>query len=354
MPVTPPPGLSIYKKSKAQKGFTLFCPIRHERAYLVDMNGKVAKRWNIGQGGINHAMLLPNGNLFVCQWADGGAPLKAGKAGLLREYDWKGRVVWEHVDVNQHHDARRLPNGNTIYLAWEAMTKKDAKRVKGGRPGSECEDGHIYADVIREVNPAGEVVWEWRTSELKIEDYPIVEMYSREEFAHANTIFPMKNGDILVSFRILNTIMVIDKKTRKVKWEMRDDGWGGQHDCKVLPNRNILLFANGFYSPGHHSYSRVLEFNPRTRKVKWEYKAPRALDFWSSHISGAQRLENGNTFICEGAYGRLFEVTPEGETVWEYSNPYHTDNPEVGKMNWTFRAYRYTASSPEIQRRLSQ
>ncbi len=43
---------------------------------------------------------------------------------------------------------------------------------------------------------------------------------------------------------------------------------------------------------------------------------------------GAQRLANGNTFICESAFGRLFEVTPEGETVWEYIIPFFNEYPE--------------------------
>jgi hypothetical protein len=32
--------------------------------------------------------------------------------GLLREYDWDGDVLWEDRHVGQHHDFRRLPNGN--------------------------------------------------------------------------------------------------------------------------------------------------------------------------------------------------------------------------------------------------
>ena len=38
-------------------------------------------------------------------------------------------------------------------------------------------------------------------------------------------------------------------------------------------------------------------------------------------ISGTQRLPNGDTLICAGVSGTIFEVTPEKETVWEYVNP---------------------------------
>lgn len=354
MPIKPPSGVSIHNKSKAQKGFTLLAPIRKPTAYLIDMQGNPVHRWKLGRGGINHAMLLDNGNLFIAQHGDGGPPLMAGKGGLLREYDWDGKVVWEHYDEMQHHDARRLKNGNAIYIAWEPLPKKLHRRVKGGLPGSEAPDGHIYGDVIREVNPSGDVVWEWRSSELKIEDYPIVSLWNREEFAHANTVAPMPNGDLLVSFRVINTIMVIDKKTRKVKWEMRDERFGGQHDCHMLPNRKILVFANGQLTGWEHPHSRIVEIDPKTKKWGWQYRAERGLDFFSPHISGAQRLPNGNTLICEGGHGRLFEVTREGKIVWQFVNPHHSPHPVLGEHNWVFRAYRYTAGSKQIRRRAKQ
>ena len=61
--------------------------------------------------------------------------------------------------------------------------------------------------------------------------------------------------------------------------------------------------------------SRVLEINPVTLELVWSYADP---GLYSSNISGAQRLPNGNTLITEGARGRLLEVTKEGRMVWEY------------------------------------
>jgi hypothetical protein len=55
----------------------------------------------------------------------------------------------------------------------------------------------------------------------------------------------------------------------------------------------------------------------------WSYTATKPTDFFSELISGAQRLENGNTLICSGVEGRIFEVTPKGEVVWDYRNPPH-------------------------------
>src|SRR5438132_6624355 len=53
----------------------------------------------------------------------------------------------------------------------------------------------------------------------------------------------------------------------------------------------------------------------------WSYTAAKKTEFYSTYISGAQRLANGNTLICSGANGTVFEVTPQKEIVWKYVNP---------------------------------
>ena len=70
-------------------------------------------------------------------------------------------------------------------------------------------------------------------------------------------------------------------------------------------------------------------------------------DFFNPRIGSAQRLPNGNTLIDEGWFGRFFEVTPEGDTVWEYVNPYFQAQGGA-QANAVFRAYRYSAE--EIDR----
>ena len=69
-------------------------------------------------------------------------------------------------------------------------------------------------------------------------------------------------------------------------------------------------------------------------------------EFFSAFISGAQRLPNGNTLVCEGMTGRLFEVTREGEMAWEYVNPFYGPDERFGHANRVFRAYRYDADFP--------
>jgi hypothetical protein len=107
---------------------------------------------------------------------------------------------------------------------------------------------------------------------------------------------------------------------------------------------HVLVFNNGNGRPdGSYSsvdelalpvdtdgrYARDPNGRPEPAKLIWSYTAPKKGDFYSFFISGAQRLANGNTLICSGASGTVFEVTPDNETVWKYVNPVKGTNPFV-------------------------
>jgi hypothetical protein len=239
-----------------------------------------------------------------------------------------------------------------MFIAWEPVPSDIERRIPGGIPDTLHLDGCMYGDCIYEVTPAGTIAWEWHAAQdMEVGNYPILAGQRRDEFAHANAVAPLPDGNIMVSFRRLSTIIVIDRATKKVKWEQRDESWGMQHDCEPLPNGNITLFANGATIPGN-PYSRVIEFDPRTRRNVWEYRGHPGYMFFSQHISGAQRLASGNTLICEGQWGRLFEVTPDGDIVWEYLNPFMGPDSHGDPSNEVFRAYRYADNSPQIRNRV--
>jgi len=178
--------------------------------------------------------------------------------------------------------------------------------------------------------------------------------------------------NIIYDGRQTNTTGIIDHKTGEIVWhmgpdfetteELHDIGCTvGLHHAHVIPKGlpgegNILIFDNGgfagFGAPNPTSpfgmnnarrdYSRVIEIDPVKMKIVWEYDANKAgsrdlSKFYSDYVSSAQRLPNGNTLITEGAFGRLFEITPEYETVWEYINPYYQ---EKENYNMVYRAYR--------------
>ena len=141
---------------------------------------------------------------------------------------------------------------------------------------------------------------------------------------------------------------------------------------------NILLFNNG-RGRADGNYSSIVEIatpltSQGTYRIEagqpfgpaaptWEYTAPEKKDFYSNFISGAQRLPNGNTLICEGASGTFFEVTPDNEIVWRYINPAVPPQPERATKgtdresrrqrrkftNIVYRIYRYANDYPAFQ-----
>ena len=346
-------GVRVHDAEKSAEGFTLFSPLWGQETYLIDMAGEVVHQWELPSHPGGYARLIHNGNLFYAAKSEGGPPFDGGaKGGLIREVDWNNNVVMEYRDPWQHHDVRKLENGNILYAGWEFMPERDAAKVKGGAPGTELPEG-IVSDFVKEVTPDGQTVWEWHAnSDMDVEKYELHPLCSRRVFAWCNATFPLANGDVLISLRQINLLAIIDRESRRFKWERRDDSWGHQHDCQMLENGNIMLFANGMNTLNPHPCSYITEFDPETYETVWEYRDNPSTYFYSHHVSGAERLESGNTLICEGSFGRIFEVTAEGEIVWEFINPYFGKTFFNEQANWVFRAFRYAPDSPEIRNRI--
>jgi outer membrane protein assembly factor BamB len=112
----------------------------------------------------------------------------------------------------------------------------------------------------------------------------------------------------------------------------------------------VLIFDNGTHR-AQLPYSRVIEIDLATGEVVWSYEETPPIAFFSPIISNAQRLWNGNTLINEGASGRLFEVSAQGELVWEYINPYFSGPTARDQQNAVFRAYRYPCGTTSREQR---
>ena len=143
---------------------------------------------------------------------------------------------------------------------------------------------------------------------------------------------------------------------------------GFQHDVRWVPEDmpgggHLTLFNNNIEDPDG-DYSAVFELVPPTvgagryvvpdagpfgpEEPTWSYVAPTRTAFFSTFISGAHRLANGHTFITSGAQGRFFEVTPEGEIVWEYWTPYGGTLPGNQATNANpYSVFRATKIAPD-------
>ncbi|WP_263263310.1 aryl-sulfate sulfotransferase [Pseudomonas sp. RIT-PI-S] len=386
-----PTGVTRFDASKAYDQFVIFSGA-DKATHLIDIHGQEVHRW--AQAGFPSAVINPalvggqRGHVLL-QTAD-KAPGKLGSAGnglgnqRVGELDWNGRVVWQWGDqapggaAQQHHDLRRLPNGNTLVLANKVHPL----------PGFKVPD--VIDDLIYEVTPAGEVVWQWQASDHLGEfgfDAPqlaLVKATDDPDYLHINNLGPVgpnrwfDAGDtrfapdnLLLDSRNANFIAIIDKHSGKVVWRLGPnlplqqrgtastlprpvDQFVGQHDAHIIPKGlpgegHLLVFDNqgsaGYpaVALGLISGSRVLEIDPVKGEIVWQYSAASSGQpgwaFYSSFISSARRLPNGNTLIDEGMNGRFFQVTADGEIVWEYVSPYTGRAPgSEAVSNWVYRA----------------
>jgi hypothetical protein len=154
--------------------------------------------------------------------------------------------------------------------------------------------------------------------------------------------FPMfKAGDLLIDLRNLQTVIVVDGESRKVKWAMTGPFFG-QHDPDFAPNGRIIVFDNRITGGAPQlGYSRLLEIDPATRQVVWNYEGSDAEPFYTPIGGKVEWLPNGNILAADPQGGRLFEVArgPEGNRiVWE-----HVNQLEPGRVGMVFDVQREPA-----------
>jgi hypothetical protein len=294
--------------------------------------------------------------------------------------------------ARQHHDWQRdsfpagyyspestpaIEGGNTLVLTHTDRTQPAVADVP-------LED-----DRLIEVSWNGDILWEWLASDhigelgfspdarRAIKAAPGVNTARGSfDWLHVNSatyVGPNRwfdQGDrrfapnnVIISSREASLLAIVGRDG-SIVWRLGPDFTGskellairqiiGQHHAHLIPKGlpgagNLLVFDNGgasgygFTNPiapdGKGAFvrptSRVLEINPVTLELVWSYSNPR---FFSTNISSAQRLPNGNTLIAAGAGGRMFEVTKEGAIVWEYMYPVFSG---ANSSNAVYRAYR--------------
>jgi len=346
-------GCTVNKINKAYNGYTLFSALGSKKVKLIDMWGNVLHKWCMDYTPALYGELLANGNLLYAGRVEEG-PLTdlEGAGGIIQEKDWEGNIVWEYKDRYLHHGFHRLPNGNTLLIKWEKIPKDLTEKIEGGQLGTERQSV-MYGSVIIEVDSSNNVLWEWRDFDhLDPEKDKINALCPRDEWSCINSLAALDDENIFVSFKRLAKLGIINKKTGKIEWSWGEHEISQQNCATVTEKGNMLIFDNGFLAESiHYAYSRVIEIDAKNRKPIWEYRDKENDNVWffSCMLSSAQRLPNGNTLIVESKCGRIFEVTKNGEIVWEYVNPEYIYFNEYGNNNVITRAFRYGIDYPGIK-----
>ena len=357
--ISRPTGLTFHKPGLSTKGYTLLTPHGDQSTYLIDMAGRVVHRWVFNHIRPGYGRLLNNGNLLMTgsdidlPAAPKDEPTKAplpfeqhvtrlgGYHTTLCEVNWQGDIVWEYENRSQHHDFFRFANGNTMVPEWVELPENLHKEVRGGYKMPRERLPRLLGDDLVEVDKEGKEVRRIHTWKLldPVKD-PISPSTRRWEWTHLNGIDINDKGEIVFSARNTDRVAIINAAATEITWKFNRSH--GQHNPTWVGD-NIQIFDNG-----DSSSSRIIEVNPDNDEIVWTYHGVPFQQFYSGHISGASRLASGNTLICEGTSGRIFEVNKARDVVWEWINPFVNNNKRGEATVSIYRAHRYSVDHPAL------
>lgn len=370
---------------EAQAGYLLVSLLDSQIAFLLSNDGRVVQYWRSDYEPGLSAYLRADGTLIrtaaISNWALGN--LLFFMNGRVEWFDWENNLTGQVEYLSDwyvgHHDIEPLPNGNILMIAYDRYSAAEALTA-GRKPTLLPFIGYVWSEKVVEINPkTGEVVWEWRAWEHLIQEYDsaennfgsvadhpgkihlnFVDGLTLADWLHINSIdYNAELDQILLSASFFGEIWVIDHSLSTAeargaagdllyRWgnpEAHNAGSGadqvlfGQHDAQWIPAGypgagNILIFDNG---DGGRDYSRIVEIAPPLtgngsyqmavgeptlpENLAWEYIAPEPQTLFAQIGGGVQRQPNGNTLITDTSNGRIFEVKPNGDIVWDYVLP---------------------------------
>jgi hypothetical protein len=362
--------VEIYEGNQLEDGYVLAVENGSITSYLLNKEGFKVHEWTFEDNLGNDLEILPNGKLLGIFKAENPDISFGGFGGVIKILDSDGNTEWQYNFVSEniiaHHDVEMLPNGNVLFIAWERITSSEAAQA-----GVNTETTDIFPEVLVEVNPNNnQIVWEWHSFDHIIQNYNSTlpnfgsvsenpqlidinyDVVDNGDIMHANGIDYDEAKDIIyLSVNYYHEIWVIDHSTttdeaasnsggnynkggdllyRFGNPEAYDNTQGqrlfyNNHFPNLLEGNepgagNMLVYVNGT------NQSNIMELNipenfsllPSTNNepnIVWNFTDP---NLWFGRISGAVRLQNGNTLIAEGDFG-FWEVTPNNDVVWKYN-----------------------------------
>ena len=384
--------------ASAQDGLTLYQPFNGTTTFLVDSAGSTVQAWPGTTAPGLSVYLLPDGDLIrTRRLTSGGGGTGGGVERLSYDGTVEWQYSFFDSTLTPHHDIEVLPNGNVLMIVWEEVGTA-AAIAQGRDPastGPTFTPDAIY-EMTQTGLTTATVVWEWHAFDHLVQDfdnslpnYGVVADHPERihinygpggDWLHVNGIdYNAEFDQIAISVPNFDEIWIIDHSTTTVEAAGSTGGSSGKggdllyrfgnpaaynrgtaadhffyflHDVQwIEPGRpgagNLIVFNNGNGRPtgnwssadewtppvdaqGNYSLSPGAAYGPSA--LAWQYSNPAG--FYSNIMGGAERLENGNTLICESTSGRLFEVTDAGAVVWNFVNT-------IGTPIWMFKGRRY-------------
>lgn len=370
-----PPARIFVHDSLPSYGDVTFVTMYYEDQYgmfLIDRDGRIMHRWKMPESVIERLeesiTTRMKGGYYMIHGAhlfgNGSVVFSITNRGLIM-IDKDSNLLW-HLERPTHHSVF-LDDQETLWVGSSRMVTDKSEAF----PNITLP----YRDeVILRVSMEGEVLEEFPLTEAIFRgNYQALIMSGHQDFPeateedvmHLNDVeiigegFARENpfaepGDILVSMRTIDTVALVDRRTKQMKWSLTGP-FLRQHDPDAMPDGSLFIFDNrtdrGSFNvirhltePQSFGYSRVLQIDPETQRILWRFEGTEEHPFYTSVMGMQQVLGNGNVLVVETEGGRVFEVHREtGEIVWEFRNiqPGGEDKTRVGRVSDANR-YRRT------------
>lgn len=329
----------VHATPDPERGYTLVVSIPHCTADLVGPEGEVARSWRATDAARwFRAKLSIDGDLVVI----GRERERSPETDFLACYDWDGDLRWR-ASAPVHHDFDWSPEGEIVALGKEV-------RTVAGEP---VEDNPLLF-----FSPEGELLRSLSLLDVLVQHPEVYELprfrpsanVQGAEIFHANSICwmdqPQLEGEgdwwrptnVALSIRNQNLVVIVDTETRELVWSWGPGELELQHEATFLANGNLLLFDNGALT---RDYSRLLQVDPRTDSVVWEYTTTPPQRFFSSGRGTTEAIPGGGVLTANSNSGEVFELDGQGEIVWAWINPHG------GESRGVVRAHRYPRARVE-------
>lgn len=333
--------LTLHDPDRVAEGYYAFLGMDDEKqlysARLYNHRGKQLHAWEVhyealDADGPSTGVSSPHAFAVL---PDGSIMLGFDNGDVVARIDTCGVPMWTQPGI-YHHAMTRADDGS--YWAWRAEGTHYAQYHYlvnfDPETGETRRKIGLIEDVIRRMGPAASIFG-------VRPDYPFVhferdpENPSATDLFHPNDLdvlsadvagaFPtFEAGDLLLSFRELDLVTVLDPDTHAIKWWQRGP-WIKQHDPDFTADGYISVYANN--TQRHRS--EILKVHPETGEIVNELFHGE-LEFYSAAMGKHQYLPNGNVLIVVPGEGRILEVTEDGDYVLEYNN---LARPELAGYN---------------------
>jgi Arylsulfotransferase (ASST) len=336
----------VHRPHAFSEGLTLVSGLTKEGnidVQVLTRDGDVLQRWDIDwfKGFWPHPHHIPEEDLprrrpattldGIALLPDGDVVFNLDLLGMAR-VGLCGNIVWR-LPYQTHH-ALHVDETGHMWVAGQKRVKERSPALPGYRPP-------FVEFTVLKVTPGGDIVREISVFDVLIRNklHGLLYMSPRETWSdtwsldvsgdtlHLNDveIFPshlrpgvFEVGDVLISLRNLNAVMVFNPATLHIKY-LSIGRVVHQHDPDFVDGNHISMLDNNNVAPDSQGpQSRIVVVDGRNDHTDVKYSGSAEQPFYTAIMGKHQWLPNGNMLITESTKGRAFEVDPEGQLVWEY------------------------------------